>query len=439
MKKRSITPWAVVSGVAATGLLLAGCATVTDLGEREGRFVSYAAAGTGIGVEAELPLEAEAPGSPESPELSIAAGEESTAVEDAASEDPTTGDEKPDASSVGQGDGAGEAGDEPRTPAESDAAKVGSEDGTPGSTDADDEDGLSGPAPEQGPDGTEGDEPEGSDQGGSQPGSENLGSAASAADEPAAEDADELAAEAADPTITVSPAQVTQADLSNRDKGVKVTVTGLPPGTEIYDELTSEFYTTGDNGEVTFGVFYNGDTSKITGPISGSVTWGDPNEGNRIEYEFEVVVTPTQEPTTDAPTEEPTTGTPTDEPPTSTPTEEPTTGAPTSDPTTTAAPTTDAPTGTPSDTASPSATATGDAPSPSETGWTGAPADPTTTGAGSSGSPSTTTRSTDGSPTGASVHTGGESASPAPIVLGGGLIALGLAGLVVLYIRRRRL
>lgn len=425
------TPWAVVSGFAAAGLVLAGCsvAATHDGDRQEGRFVSFAApaaaGGEGaLALTAQLPAEAGGPG--EVPAVGAASESES------AEATPEKAEKK--AKSAGA--------EAPASESKEDAAEESSTADIPAEASGQDasEEGTSG-AKDQNSAGTTDDKPSRSSDTTSD---RNLpADGAEPANEPVAQESGEVTddddpGEPPAPTITVSPTTISQSDLTDPAKGVTIRVTGAEPETDIEDNLTNEFYRTDYSGNVSFVIVYTGDVSKLTGPVFGAVQGTDPlGEDLYLEYQFEVVAdpipTPTDTPTTDGPTETPT-DTPTDTPttgaPTGTPTDTPTTGAPTDTPTTDA-PTTDAPTTGAPTTAAPTTTsgptATTDAPtaspSPTHSDWSGSPK-PT----------SSPTERKDG----ATVHTGGSTTSNAPLVIGGLLVALGGGALVLLAVRRWR-
>lgn len=430
MPQRSArTPWAVVSGFAAAGLVLAGCsvAATHDGDRREGRFVSFAApaaaGGEGaLALTAQLPAEAGVPGEvpavgsvseSESAEATPEKAEKEAKAEAAEAPASETKDDAPEASSAADADTEGSAKE--------------------GSSDADDAEATDRTSTDSADEKSAGssDKASGANQpaeGDARGDGRVAGQAVPAAND---EETEDLPA----PGITVTPTTISLSDLQNPEKGVTITVTGAEPETDIEDLLTNEFYRTDDSGSVSYVIVYTGST--LTGRVFGAVQDKDTEGDNLyLEYEFLVVAdpTPTDTPTTDGPTDNPT-DTPTDTPTTGAPTDTPTTGAPTDTPTTdvptTDAPTTDAPTTGAPTTAAPTTTsgptATSDAPTagPSQThsDWSGSPK-PT----------SSTTERKDG----ATVHTGGSTTSDAPLLIGGLLVALGGGALVLLAVRRWR-
>ncbi|MFF8895329.1 hypothetical protein [Brevibacterium casei] len=98
--------------------------------------------------------------------------------------------------------------------------------------------------------------------------------------------------------VSVSPQEISQTDLNNKDKGVVVTVTGLEAGDKVSDSLT------GDAGEakgdtMSYNIFSAAkDASKIpTGTVDFTVTVKRGEETQDIAASFTVVEDETEEPT----------------------------------------------------------------------------------------------------------------------------------------------
>lgn len=63
--------------------------------------------------------------------------------------------------------------------------------------------------------------------------------------------------------LSVDPETISAEDLANKDKGIKVTATNLQAGDVVTDSLTGEKRTVDENGDFTFGVYYEGDPEEL--------------------------------------------------------------------------------------------------------------------------------------------------------------------------------
>ncbi|RAF53945.1 hypothetical protein DN546_37145, partial [Burkholderia multivorans] len=67
---------------------------------------------------------------------------------------------------------------------------------------------------------------------------------------------DDQPVEPIEATLTVDPKEITAEDLANRDKGVKVTVSGVKAGDIITNSLSDDTYTVTEDGDYTFTLYY---------------------------------------------------------------------------------------------------------------------------------------------------------------------------------------
>ncbi|MFP3395224.1 hypothetical protein ACSBQT_17500 [Brevibacterium sp. H602] len=81
------------------------------------------------------------------------------------------------------------------------------------------------------------------------------------------------AVDAIDASLKVDPKEITAEDLANKDKGVKVTVTGVKKGDKITDSLTGETETAEADGDYELHLWYEGDPANLdVGKVPFTVT-----------------------------------------------------------------------------------------------------------------------------------------------------------------------
>ncbi|WP_350269741.1 hypothetical protein AAFP32_14540 [Brevibacterium sp. CBA3109] len=76
-----------------------------------------------------------------------------------------------------------------------------------------------------------------------------------------------------DASLTVDPKKITAEDLSNKDKGVTVTVSGVKKGDKITDSLTGDSETADADGDYTLHLYYQGNPDSLEeGKVPFTVT-----------------------------------------------------------------------------------------------------------------------------------------------------------------------
>lgn len=106
------------------------------------------------------------------------------------------------------------------------------------------------------------------------------------------------AVEPIEATLKVDPTEITAEDLANRDKGVKVTVSGVKAGDIITNSLSDDTYTVTEDGDYTFTLYYEGNPDSIEpGKVPFTVTIDrEGTESKDLKGEFTVIDDKTEAP-----------------------------------------------------------------------------------------------------------------------------------------------
>ncbi|EKU45062.1 hypothetical protein [Brevibacterium casei] len=109
---------------------------------------------------------------------------------------------------------------------------------------------------------------------------------------------DDDAVDPIDASLTVDPKEITAEDLANRDKGVKVTVSGVKEGDQITDSLTGETKTATEDGDYTFTLYYKGNPDNLEpGKVPFTVTIDrEGTESQELKGEITVIDDKTEAP-----------------------------------------------------------------------------------------------------------------------------------------------
>ena len=109
---------------------------------------------------------------------------------------------------------------------------------------------------------------------------------------------DDDAVDPIDASLTVDPKEITAEDLANRDKGVKVTVSGVKEGDTITDDLTEKPKTATKDGDYTFTIYYKGNPDNLDpGKVPFTVTIDrEGTESQELKGEITVIDDKTEAP-----------------------------------------------------------------------------------------------------------------------------------------------
>ena len=109
---------------------------------------------------------------------------------------------------------------------------------------------------------------------------------------------DDDAVDPIDASLTVDPKEITAEDLANRDKGVKVTVSGVKEGDTITDDLTEKPKTATKDGDYTFTIYYKGNPDNLDpGTVPFTVTIDrEGTESKELKGEITVIDDKTEAP-----------------------------------------------------------------------------------------------------------------------------------------------